>query len=162
MGQWLLGIEADFEYFRSAGSSSVTGIVLAPAITGTVFSSVSTDWLLTVRPRLGVILNNWLLYATGGLAVTNLKASWGFSGGGVAESASESSTKAGWTVGGGFETASPGKFTIGVEYLYVKFDNVDSPTSFAVSLPVTPLANPFNHSADLAANIVRARLNKLF
>jgi len=161
MGQWLLGIEADFEYFRSAGSNSVTG-PFGQGFTGTMATSFSTDWLFTLRPRLGVILNNWLLYATGGLAVTNLKASWNFftAPASVTESVSASETKAGWTVGGGFETMLPGRYTVGVEYLYVKFDNLN--VASVAFEPGLPLTNPLSHSADLAANIVRLRLNKLF
>jgi outer membrane immunogenic protein len=163
MGQWLAGVEADFEYFRSAGSNSVTGPLGTDS--ATITSSVRTNWLFTVRPRLGVVFNNWLFYGTGGLAVTNLRANWNFVVNSVAnfvsESASASANRAGWTVGGGIETMLPGKWIIGAEYLYVNLGSV-SAFSTNASAAGTPITNRFNHSADLTSNIVRVRLSKLF
>jgi hypothetical protein len=54
----------------------------------------------------------------------------------------------------------PGRWVVGAEYLYVNFGNV-STTSFGSSGGVT-FTNPFTHSANLNANIARARLSKLF
>jgi len=157
IGQWLVGMEADFEYFRSAGSNTTISTAGAFVLN----SSVSTDWLFTARPRLGFISNNWLFYGTGGLAVTRLGAAWNMGGaGGVSESASASATKAGWVVGGGIETMLPGKWLLGVEYLYVNFDNISATGS--TSIGGTPLPNLITHSVELNANIVRARLSKLF
>jgi outer membrane immunogenic protein len=157
MGRWLVGVEADIEYFRAAGS---TGTATAPG-TFNLNSSVSTDWLFTARPRLGFISNNWLFYGTGGLAVTHISGTWNLAGSaGIAENASTSSTKAGWVAGGGIETMLPGKWLVGAEYLYVNFNSASAAstsTSFG-----TPLPNPFSHTADLNANIVRVRLSKLF
>jgi outer membrane immunogenic protein len=168
MNNFLLGIEADFEYFRSAGSRTVTLVSPNfPPITMTLNTNISTDWLFTVRPRLGWVSNNWLVYATGGLAVSELKASWNFSsttGGPSSESASVSQTKAGWVAGGGVEAMLPGRWVVGAEYLYVKFNSVSViGTNFAdVGVTPAPYNDNFAHSADLAVNIVRARLSKLF
>jgi outer membrane immunogenic protein len=78
------------------------------------------------------------------------------------ESASASATKTGWVIGGGVETALPGKLSFGVEYLYVKFGSISATstnfTAFGVGYPT----NVFSHSADLSSNIVRVRLNKQF
>jgi outer membrane immunogenic protein len=157
IGQWLVGVEADIEHLRNAGSLSAA---TAPG-TFNLNSSVSTDWLFTARPRLGVISNNWLFYGTGGLAVTRISGTWNLAGSaGIAENAAVASTKAGWVAGGGIETMLPGKWLVGAEYLYVNVASVSavsSSTSFG-----TPLPNPFSHAADLNANIVRVRLSKLF
>jgi len=118
-----------------------------------------------VVARIGVVLSNWLLYATGGLAVTELKPEWNFftTVGNSTESASASTTKAGWTVGGGVETMLPGRWVIGAEYLYVKFDSVSvTGTNFRSGNTGAAIGDNFAHSADLASNIVRARLSKLF
>jgi opacity protein-like surface antigen len=126
-GTLLAGFEVDFEYFRSAGSQNIVfPTPNGPGFTSTLNKSVSTDWLLTARPRVGVVSNNWLFYATGGLAVTQLKASWVYSDTAMeASNASVSSTQLGWTVGGGIETALPGNWLLGAEYLYVsqRFDD---------------------------------------
>jgi outer membrane immunogenic protein len=164
MGQWMLGLEADFGYFRSAGTNSVTGFIAA-GVPATITSSISTDWLFTLRPRLGIISNNWLFYGTGGLAVTRLNANWNFlstTGALITESASVSATKFGWTVGGGVETALPGKFTLGVEYLYANFGSVSTNNGAFFAAGVGILTNPVNQNASLQSNIVRLRLSKLF
>ena len=70
-------------------------------------ASVSSDWLTTLRPRVGFAANNWLVYVTGGLAVANLKSNFSFTDtfAGATKLASISKTKAGWTVGVGTEYA---------------------------------------------------------
>jgi outer membrane immunogenic protein len=162
-GNWLAGAELDFQYFRSAGSNVVTVASATCPCNMTISSSLSTDWLFTARPRLGFVANNWLFYGTGGLAVTELKASWSyaddFAGGPGSESASASAVKAGWALGGGIETALPGNWIIGAEYLYVDFGSVSTvSTNFA---PVAP-GTVFNHSANLKSDIVRARVSMKF
>jgi outer membrane immunogenic protein len=163
-GNLLAGVEIDFEYFRSAGSNTVSGNYFGIG-TVSVTSSVSTNWLFTARPRLGIVSNNWLFYGTGGLAITQIKAAWNYleTANAITESASASPTKTGWVIGGGIETALPGKMFIGAEYLYVKFGSVSviSTNSFFPTFG-GPLANPFSHSADLSANIVRARIGMKF
>jgi outer membrane immunogenic protein len=159
----LAGIELDFEYFRSAGSNTVSGPGAFPGFSVSITSSVSTNWLFTARPRLGIVSNNWLFYGTGGLAVTQIKATWAFSEtvGGGTESASVSSTKAGWVIGGGVETALPGKLFLGAEYLYVKFGSV-SANGLASAPGIGVFTNTFSHSADLRSNIIRARIGMRF
>lgn len=167
-GNWVTGIEADFDYFRSAGSTTVTApdANWNPLFNMTVGSSLSTDWLLTVRPRLGFASGNWLFYGTAGLAVTKLKADWSFQHSqnlATREYASASAVKAGWVVGGGIEAALPGNFSLGVEYLYVKFNGIsatDTNMFFNNTFPTSDQV--FHHSAGLAANIVRMRLNRQF
>jgi outer membrane immunogenic protein len=168
-GALVAGIELDFDYFGQKGSSTTTAGYsgFAPA-TFTINSSVKTDWLFTARPRLGVATSNWLLYGTGGLAVTKLKADWTFTDNccvvplGATESASASATKTGFIIGAGVETALPGKLSFGVEFLRVKFGSI-SATSNNLKYLGTPIpASVFSHSADLTSNIVRVRLNKLF
>ena len=129
-------------------------------------TTVSTDWLLTVRPRIGIANGNWLFYATGGLAVSNLKGNFTFTDtfGPAAESASFNTTKAGWTAGGGVEVGLGGNWTAKAEYLYLDF-GAESVTSTNLTAFVPPIAfptNTFTHSADLKANIARAGVNYRF
>jgi outer membrane immunogenic protein len=164
-GNFLAGIEVDFQYFRSAGSRTVSS-PLVGGITFNLTTSLSTDWLFTARPRIGLVTNNWLLYGTGGLALAQLKGTWDYSDNNNApctcESASASVTKAGWTIGGGVEVALPGNWFIGGEYLYVQFGSI-SVTSANLAVPgVAGFTDVFAHSVDLNTNIVRARLSKKF
>lgn len=158
IGRWLLGVEGDFDYFHSVGSKTLISTPIA-GNTATMATSVSTDWLFTLRPRVGVIASNWLFYATGGLAVTRLKAGGSFVETGtipLSASASTSSNKAGWVIGGGIETLLPGRWTFGAEYLYVGFNNITA------TYTLTPLTNVSNQTVDLHTNIFRGRVSKFF
>lgn len=162
-GSWVLGLEADFDYFRSAGSTTVVGPMPANLAGNiNITSSISTDWLLTVRPRLGFAVNNWLFYGTGGLAVSQIKASWTTT---VCCTGSEnlqvSTTKTGWVAGAGIETALQDNWIVGVEYLHVDLGSVSFDGRSYVS-PVGLLTDVFHHRADLTAEIVRARVSKKF
>jgi outer membrane immunogenic protein len=163
-GRWLWGIEADFQYFRNRGSQSVTGLVTA-GVPGTITSSVSTDWLFTLRPRIGMVWNDWLVFGTGGLALTEMRADWNFlvtTGALTTESATRSAITPGWIVGAGVETALPGQYTFGVEYLFASFGRVSTDHSAIFIAGIGFATNPVHHSADLQANIVRSRLSKPF
>lgn len=157
-GNIVLGLEADFEYFRSAGSATVTG-ALTPFVNAAVTSSVSTDWLFTARPRLSFAADNWLFYGTGGFALTRIRGSWSYSDTNSAlraTSTSADATKAGWVVGGGFESALPGNWLLGVEYLYVSFGEIST------SVNISGTTDVLTHNANLHSNIVRARVSRKF
>ena len=70
-----------------------------------------------------------------------------------------SSTKAGWTVGGGVEYAFTPNWTVKGEYLYENFGHVNSAPGFF--LP--GVATAFNNSnRSINVNIVRVGLNYKF
>jgi outer membrane immunogenic protein len=163
MGRWLVGLEGDLDYFRSAGSTAISGP--GPGGAPAAFTaSVRTDWQFTLRPRLGVVAGNWLLYATGGLAVTDVRANWSFAqpAAPAAESASASSLRAGWVVGAGVDTGFAGRYTLGLEYLHVDFGTVSTGSGVIVVGGVGPVTNPVNQTASLQADIVRLRVGKQF
>jgi outer membrane immunogenic protein len=69
-GHTVLGLEADIDWANITGSSRGTvnfnGAPIGIATLSSTLSSVST-----ARARVGYALDNWLLFVTGGLAVTN-------------------------------------------------------------------------------------------
>jgi outer membrane immunogenic protein len=69
----------------------------------------------SLRGRIGVALDDFLLYGTGGVAATGLEAS---SGG-----LSERDTAFGWTLGAGVEAALSENVTARVEYRYTEFED---------------------------------------
>ena len=172
VANYVVGIEFDFELLganQAASTSQIypcAGTTCPAGSTFSVGSQVKADWLTTVRPRVGYAFDNVLVYATAGLAVTDIRANFGFTDSlGVAEAASISRVKAGWAAGAGFDCRIAGGWSARFEYLYADFGGVA--TSASLSVPpavggITP-SNPFSHSADLNFSIVRAGLNyKLF
>lgn len=117
-----------------------------------------------MRGRLGWIARpDLLLYATGGLAVTKLKVSYTYSDSfGGSSSGSASSTKTGWTVGGGIEWAFNTHWTVRAEYLYLDFGKV---TASGIVPPVAAKAgaqSALSTTGDLTANIARLGVNYRF
>jgi outer membrane immunogenic protein len=165
----VIGIEADFNYFGVRGSA--TGTALYPCCapsTFTVNSSVSTDWLATVRGRAGFFATPaLLLYGTGGLAVANVKANYLFTDTfftGANESASISTTRYGWTAGVGGEYALMNGWSIKAEYLYVDLGRA-STTSNNLTVSAGTFAVPlqtFTHTVNLTSNIGRVGINYKF
>jgi outer membrane immunogenic protein len=161
----VFGIETDFDAFKLKGSRSAA----VPSVTTTsIFhpsTSIDTDWLYSLRGRLGwAAVPTVLLYATGGLAVTDAKISNSYSttnnpADTAAGASSSSKTLAGWTVGGGVEWAFAQNWTVKGEYLYVDFGSIS--TSANVNSTFAN-SNLFSSSADFKANIVRVGLNYKF
>src|SRR5688572_13103210 len=75
-GKIVFGGEGDFGAFSFDKSINTTG-AFPLVFAGTTYAlseSASTNWLLTLRGRLGyTVLPNLLLYATGGLALTDFR-----------------------------------------------------------------------------------------
>jgi outer membrane immunogenic protein len=150
------GLETDINYLHTSAGNFAAGTlpVAAAGVTSTV--NVTTDWLYTLRGRLGVSADRALYYVTGGLAVGNESFSQNFfhTATGSAEAGSTSATKAGWTVGGGVEYAFTNRVSAKVEYLYVDLGSV-SFNSVNTVFPTFTAAN----SANLKESIVRGGIN---
>lgn len=97
-----------------------------------VGTSVSTDWLATLRGRAGVTANNWLLYVTGGAAFTALTlaqyvdAPALINAGSAFGAASPSVLHVGWTVGAGLEHLLWDRWSVKGEYLFARFDGIST------------------------------------
>jgi outer membrane immunogenic protein len=142
VARWVYGFEGDYSWADISGHSDVCGLSAGnPHACGTKLSSLGT-----LRGRVGYVAGatgNWLLYATGGLAVGEVR------GRDALMPASGSELRAGWTVGAGVETAIAPNWTVKVEYLYVDLGKAQM---FDI-LPGIPENVSFN------ANIVRAGVN---
>ena len=105
------------------------------------------------------------MYATGGLAVTDLHVANAFvttnnPANTAAGASSNSQTRAGWTVGGGGEWALWQNWSVKAEYLFVDFPSLS--TSANVSDPLDPSPDIFVTSANLKAHIARVGINFKF
>jgi len=136
-GQIVWGLETDFSFSDVGGGTTVLGAGYSSGV----------DWLWTVRGRVGLDMNGWMPYITGGLAVADINAASlvGFPG-----VASNSDTKAGWTIGGGLEVKMDRNWSFKAEYLYVDLGQL------SVATP-TPIKADFEN-----LHIVRGGLNYKF
>lgn len=108
-GPWVWGIEADLEGVGFDDKKSVAGL-------GTV--SASADWFGSVRLRGGYAWDRVLIYATGGLAFTELKIESSLGG-------KESSLETGLAFGAGVEYALDNAWTGRAEVLGYAFNGDD-------------------------------------
>ncbi|CAN5520689.1 porin family protein [soil metagenome] len=159
--RWLFGVEADVSYLGLRQSRTTTSPFPVGLGSFNTTSSVTTDWLATLRPRVGYAVDRTLFYATGGLALTEMK----YNGAivdttGANEAASLTKTVAGWTAGAGVEHAFTNNWSAKVEYLYADFgkQSVTSP----VLAGQTPTAVLVNRDVDLKTNTLRGGLNYHF
>lgn len=159
-GAIVFGVEGDFNAFTPETTLSGSG-VLTTGDTFAIDNSVKARWLATVRPRIGYAFDRSLIYVTGGLAVANLRYTQTysdtlFSGFGTSET---TSTKAGWTVGGGWEYAFDNHWSAKLEYLYASFPSIDTVTNVSSTTGGT---NTLHGSAEVHSHIVRVGLNYRF
>ena len=115
VAQVVFGIEGDVSWSSLRKSS----IEPAPGFADTLSSSLKT--LGTVRGRLGWAFDRVLVYGTGGVAFADFKDQ-------LADpffpfTATPSSSRTGWTAGGGVEFAITDHWTAKAEYLHVGFSN---------------------------------------
>jgi outer membrane immunogenic protein len=174
-GNYVYGVEADFGAFKLQGSRSASGSYQADATvaglvgnTFTVTNSFSTDWLLTARGRLGWAAAGWLVYATGGLAMSRVEVANSFSdsvnfGGiiGATGSSTASKIKFGWTLGGGMEYALTRNWSIKGEYIYVDLGSISTLTAIS-HLGLVGYTNALGVSTSLTAHVARLGANYRF
>jgi outer membrane immunogenic protein len=164
-GNTLFGLEADIQGSSERSSVSdpliipAVGCALAPCGTAGSFNDrEKLPWFGTVRGRLGTLVSpTVLLFVSGGLAYGQIDSDTSFTPtGGTAVVNNFTTTRAGWTAGGGVEGVVSGNWTAKLEYLYLDFG------SFTNSFTVGPLLTPFALSTHVTDNIVRAGVNYHF
>lgn len=165
----VLGAEVDFSSFGFKKTTQEVGNFPSTFLGNQheLSQSISANWLVTARGRLGMTTNpGLLLYSTAGAAFTNVNMTssysdnaigYGFPGGFGANGVSN--TKIGWAVGGGSEWYVLKQLSIKMEYLYVDFG------SSRMSIPLSNTAQytqVMGYQADLKASLLRVGLNYQF
>ncbi len=150
----VVGLETDAHWADIKASHQATTGPLPLVYTNT---TNGLAWFGTTRARLGWALGNVLAFASGGVAYGELTASGaqienGFYIG------SASSTKAGWTVGGGLEYALTPHLSLRTDYLHTEFSGVEAP---AIGFAGLPVVGGFS-TGTFAMNLTRIGLNWRF
>ena len=111
-GNWVYGIDGDIE------ASGVNGD--NPDWDFGDNTTARIRWQGSLRGRVGYAFSNNLVYASGGLALGDIKTEY-FDG---PDKDSYSTIKAGWTVGAGFEHAFTPNWIARIDYRYTDFGRV--------------------------------------
>jgi outer membrane immunogenic protein len=154
MSSLVLGFEGDLSWVGEYGSHIDDGLasVNNPAGPFAIQSFTKETWLATARVRFGYAVNNLLFYGTGGYAGAGVQA-------GIKDAntnallASATSTRSGWTAGGGLEWGFAPNWSAKFEWLYMKFDSAPFNTA---------LAEGPRSSVPLDDNVVRFGINYRF
>jgi outer membrane immunogenic protein len=168
--KWVLGLEADYGALTARNSVASTADYASGAgYTFTITQKVSTDWMSSVRARVGHAYGKrGLLFVSVGAAETALHYSSSFLDDewNASESASTSVLKTGWTIGGGEEYAINKHWSARAEYLYTDFGKVSNAGSvlqlITYGYTYTFPGNPFTHTATLKSNVARVAVNYRF
>jgi outer membrane immunogenic protein len=172
-GAFVLGVETDFDGTTLSKSFNNVGspfLAIAGPLTGdflTINGKNSLSWLGTTRGRVGFVAtpdNRLMIYATGGVAYGGGKSNFSAFDNttGSFWTGSPSSTRVGWTIGGGVEYAVTNNVTIKGEYLYAdlgssQFNSLGN-TASAIAFPGVAVSGKVNYNA----SIFRAGVNYKF
>jgi len=119
------GLVADWSFTNlRAQALQLDGDQAAPSlVTDTMAVSSRLRWFGTLRARSGLVVDNILLYVTGGLAYANFNRTWTFFEDGPATTGTfvSNKTKLGWTAGVGAEWALWNNWSVMSEFLYMRF-----------------------------------------
>jgi outer membrane immunogenic protein len=167
-GNLLLGVEADFQGSGERNDIGATCVGAAGVALGgcSVSGTDRIRWFGTARGRVGYAADRWLFYVTGGGSWLNLSSDVSITGAapfaplGVTAVSSNSTTRFGWVLGGGVETALWSNWTGGVEYLYIDTGNYTQ--SFVVPTALAVLGATGTETVRVKENVIRAKLNYRF
>ena len=164
INQFVLGVESDVDSTNLNGHEvnplgGISGVVIPIPLTDKVRSTIEGSF----RGRIGWAWNNWLFYGTGGIAFTDFTSNYQFAS---ILTDDRTSTRVGWTAGGGIEWAFNNNWIFGVEYRYSDFGHFTDNDLFSLAgtttgLLGTPLvaANETHH---LTENRIQARVSYKF
>jgi outer membrane immunogenic protein len=179
-GNAVAGIEADFQGADIKGTASFANSIAIANFPGLFLNtsgsgSQKLEWLGTVRGRVGWLWTPLsLFYVTGGLAYDHMETNVSFTasqtpggcvaGGCVATvSSSNSTTRFGFAVGGGWEWMFAPQWSFKAEYLYYNLGHVTLNTAINVTFNGAPyFGGTFQSTAFYDGSIVRGGLNYHF
>ena len=160
-GTLVYGLEGDFDYFHTDPQFNNNTNTLANGNAFAIAQSLTTNFLATVRPRIGIAADRNLGYITGGAAFTSVSYTTSYVDANTPPgtgTASASRALVGWTAGAGWEYAWTDHWTVRAEYLLASF-----PTTNALgTIAGAGGTNTLHGSTDLVIQLVRAGVNFKF
>ncbi|AQR73863.1 outer membrane protein [Sphingomonas sp. LM7] len=136
-GNFVIG--AVGEIGRNELRDSVTAYSTTPA---SYTMTREIDWNAGLRLRAGYALGGrTLIYGTGGGAYAKIDNSFATTNTANSFTASDKSDAWGWAAGGGIEQKVGSNFSVGVEYLYTRYNDDDA--RVRVGAGTAPASNPF-------------------
>lgn len=129
-GDWLFGIETDYSAFNVDQSKARTvnsPLLINPPFTTTVTQQISSDWMWTLRGRIGYVSGPWLMYGTAGIASSKIDYRVTFTDNrSPVNTATQSfgDTTSGWTAGLGGAYAFTPNWSVKGEWLYSDFGDI--------------------------------------
>jgi outer membrane immunogenic protein len=169
-GAFVTGFETDIQGLsglNNVGSATKTAVIRGVAVSSTEIGGTKTDFLGTVRGRLGFLATPTLLvYGTGGLAYGDVSAGVsllqiGTIARGIGAGAGAlSETRTGWTAGAGVEWKFAQNWSAKIEYLHYDLGTGSFAWSPTSSLPpLNPVYQTNTSSARFDGDVVRAGVN---
>lgn len=162
-GLLVAGLEGDFDYFHSNPWFTNNTLTLSDGMTPfAITQSATTNYLATIRPRIGIAADRNLAYLTAGVAFTRVSYLESYSDGGApagAGTAAASKSLVGWVAGAGWEYAMTDHWIFRTEYLYAGFSKVNA---VGVITDAGGGANTLRGSSDLTIQVLRAGVNYKF
>jgi outer membrane immunogenic protein len=137
MGCTLFGVELDASWAGISWNKAYSAVDVGPGTVLTLDSKL--NWYGTARARTGIIVDNLLLYVTGGFAYANIKHNFTVTDPGATptiESFSAKDSRWGGVVGVGTEWAFNPNWSLKSEFLYIRFQEVTT-TGFSPNGPGT-------------------------
>jgi outer membrane immunogenic protein len=171
VNQFVLGVEADAVGTGLKGSTaSASRTIGAPIFAVPVTQTVTVDfghveWMASFRGRAGFAVNQALFYVTGGGARTTLVNGPGISipaAGTYVATNGGSTTRWGWTVGGGIEWAFNQNWSVAGEYRYTDFGNRGTTFDIPSGLAAAPIFFTGTANSRLTVEQATFRLNYRF
>lgn len=130
MAHVVLGLESDLDWSDISGSGTVAPSQLGVLLGSTLNMSTKIDSIGTARARAGYAQDNWLFYATGGVAIARAKTDLTPLTGPICSTigqpvCSASSRKVGAALGLGVEYGLTPNLSAKVEYMYIAAASVE-------------------------------------
>lgn len=163
-GRVVVGAEADLDatHIRTSLTRNAAAVAGAqPGLYGNVAatSAFDSDWIGSVRGRLGLAWDRFMLYGTGGLAIADSSSSTAFvytppanaipalSQGGPT-GASSSHTLTGWTVGAGGEWFVRDRLSVAAEYRHSDFGHENVALGTDLNVPPLTVTTNVHYTTD--------------